>query len=364
MRIVSFLFLLMAGIYSHSGWAETCRGDIGQMTVNVQNIKYLPTLPLNTQMTGMMADNGSGIHFSCDLQVPKAAAKRLVYRQLKTASTPLSIGGQHVFPSALDGIGYSLGFQCSGGAVRFIDGSHAAGNGESVTVCDSNEMANLLNQQQIVVKVFVTFYKTGNVALVSGNHANVPVQPQIGELTIQQQADSRSGFVASSPVTLDMAALNVDIGSSGSCQVSTANIHVSLGTVNKAEFKGKNTTGGVAKRFSIPVFCSTPTDIRIGFFGVTSPSGGTDTLALSKANASASGVGVRLTYGNNGAPAPAAGTGVKINEASNLPVLKRITASSAGAAENINFNAQYVQTDDVVTAGTANSMVTFALEYN
>ncbi|MDK8008522.1 fimbrial protein, partial [Escherichia coli] len=102
---------------------------------------------------------------------------------------------------------------------------------------DSQEMAILLNQQQIVVKVFVTFYKTGDVALVSGNHANVPAQPQIGELTIQQQADSRAGFVASSPVTLDMAALNVDIGSSGSCQVSTTNIHVSLGTVNKAEFK-------------------------------------------------------------------------------------------------------------------------------
>jgi len=171
-------------------------------------------------------------------------------------------------------------------------------------------------------------------------------------------------LVASPPVTLDMAALNVDIGSSGSCQVSTANIHVSLGAVNKAEFKGKNTVGGSARSFSIPVFCSTPTDIRIGFFGVTTQTGGTDTLALSKDNASASGVGVRLTYGNNSAPAPAAGTGVKINEASNLPVLKRITASSAGAAENINFNAQYVQTDDAVTAGTANSMVTFALEYN
>lgn len=364
MRIVSFLLLLMAGIYSHGGWAETCKGDIGQMTVNVQNIKYLPTLPLNTQMTSVMADNGSGIHFTCDLQLPKAAAKRLVYRQLKTASSPLSIGGQHVFPSALDGMGYTMGFQCSGGAIRVIDGSHAADSAESVTVCDSNEIANLLTQQQIVVKVFVTFYKTGEVALASGNHANVPAQPQIGELTIQQQADSSAAFVASPPVTLDMAALNVDIGSSGSCQVSTANIHVSLGAVNKAEFKGKNTVGGSARSFSIPVFCSTPTDIRIGFFGVTTQSGGTDTLALSKDNASASGVGVRLTYGNNSAPAPAAGTGVKINEASNLPVLKRITASSAGAAENINFNAQYVQTDDAVTAGTANSMVTFALEYN
>lgn len=363
MRILSFLLLLIAVIYSHSGRAETCKADISQMTVNVQNIKYLPTLPLNTQMTSMLADNGSGIHFSCDLQLPKAAAKRLVYRQLKTPSSPRSIGGQHVFPSALDGIGYSLGFQCGGGPVRFIDGSHAAGSAESVTVCDSNEMASLLSQQQMVVKVFVTFYKTGDVALVSGNHANVPAQPQIGELAIAQQASSGAGFVDSSPVVLDMAALNVDIGSSGSCQVSTANIHVNLGTVNKAEFKGKNTTGGSAKSFSIPVFCSTPTDIRIGFFGITSP-GGTDTLALSKASASASGVGVRLTYGNNSAPAPAAGTGVKINEASNLPVLKRINASSAGSTENIDFNAQYVQTDDAITAGTANSMVTFALEYN
>ena len=64
----------MAGIYSHGGWAETCKVDIGQMTVNVQNIKYLPTLPLNTQMTSVMADNGSGIHFACDLQQQKAAA--------------------------------------------------------------------------------------------------------------------------------------------------------------------------------------------------------------------------------------------------------------------------------------------------
>lgn len=364
MRIISFLLLLMAGMYSHGGRAETCKGDIGQMTVNVQNIKYLPTLPLNSQMTSMMADNGSGIRFSCDLQLPKAVAKRLVYRQLKTASSALSINGQHVFPSALDGIGYSLGFQCNGGPVRAIDGNHAAGGAESVTVCDSNEIAALLAQQQIVVKVLVTFYKTGEVTLVSGNHANVPAQPQIGELTIQQRAGSGADYVASPPVTLDMAALNVDIGSSGSCQVSSANIHVNLGTVNKAEFKGKNTVGGSARSFSIPVFCSTPTDIRIGFFGVTTQTGATDTLALSKENASASGVGVRLTYGNNSAPAPAAGTSIKINEASNLPVLKRINASHAGSAENINFNAQYVQTDEAVTAGTANSMVTFALEYN
>ena len=119
--------------------------------------------------------------------------------------------------------------------------------------------------------------------------------------------------------------------------------------------------GGQAKRFSIPVFCPTPTDVRIGFFGVSVES---DTLALSQASNSASGVGVKLTYGNNPGAAVPDGTSVKINEASNLPILKRVTGASAGTAEAINFNAQYVQTDATVGAGTANSMVTFALEYN
>ena len=89
-----------------------------------------------------------------------------------------------------------------------------------------------------------------------------------------------------------------------------------------------------------------------------------DTLALSQVSNSASGVGVKLTYGNNPGAAVPDGTSVKINEASNLPILKRVTGASAGTAEAINFNAQYVQTDATVAAGTANSMVTFALEYN
>lgn len=101
--------------------------------------------------------------------------------------------------------------------------------------------------------------------------------------------------------------------------------------------------------------------MRIGFFGVSVES---DTLALSQASNSASGVGVKLTYGNNPGAAVPDGTSVKINEASNLPILKRVTGASAGTAEAINFNARYVQTDATVGAGTANSMVTFALEYN
>ncbi|MGK6293150.1 hypothetical protein [Klebsiella pneumoniae] len=60
-RLLPFLFLLGLSAYLPGVRAETCRANIGQTTVNIPNIKYLPTLPVNTQMTSAMADNGSGI---------------------------------------------------------------------------------------------------------------------------------------------------------------------------------------------------------------------------------------------------------------------------------------------------------------
>ncbi|EIW8703049.1 TPA: fimbrial protein, partial [Klebsiella pneumoniae] len=253
-RLLPFLFLLGLSAYLPGVRAETCRANIGQTTVNIPNIKYLPTLPVNTQMTSAMADNGSGIPFSCDLQLPTASAKRIVYKQLKTGGSPMVINGQHVYPSAIDGIGYALSFQCAGGPMRAIDGSHSAG-GESVVVCDSATLPALMTQQQTTVRIAVTFYKTGTVQLADGTHTNSPPLPQVGEMTIEQQTSASASFVASAPVSIDIAALNVDIGSSGSCQVATSTIQVSLGTVNRGEFHGKGTTGGQAKRFSIPVFC-------------------------------------------------------------------------------------------------------------
>lgn len=178
-RLLPFLFLLGLSAYLPGVRAETCRANISQTTVNIPNIKYLPTLPVNTQMTSAMADNGSGIPFSCDLQLPTASAKRIVYKQLKTGGSPMVINGQHVYPSAIDGIGYALSFQCAGGPMRAIDGSHSAG-GESVVVCDSATLPALMTQQQTTVRIAVTFYKTGTVQLADGTHTNSPPLPQVG----------------------------------------------------------------------------------------------------------------------------------------------------------------------------------------
>ncbi|MDU5191169.1 MAG: fimbrial protein, partial [Mixta calida] len=68
----------MAGLWSQAGQAENCGPATSQMTINLQNIKYLPTLPSDMQMTTPMADNGDGVHFTCDRQAPTATWKRIV----------------------------------------------------------------------------------------------------------------------------------------------------------------------------------------------------------------------------------------------------------------------------------------------
>ncbi|MEO3990769.1 fimbrial protein [Pseudocitrobacter cyperus] len=361
-RAIFFFILLIAGFYSHASRAESCMATVGQMTLNTGNLSYLPTLPVNTQMTSQIMANGDGVHFTCDLQAPKASWKRIVFQQINTDGAGTIINGHHVFASKLAGVGYSAGFQCNGGPVRYIGDSTAPAGGESVTVCDSDELPDMLSERELIVKMYITFYKTGEVNLVGGNHTNVEAQSHFGELYIESRSDTTAS-VKSNPVSIDLAALNVDIGAVGSCQVSTSSIQVNMGSVNRAEFKGKGLTAGAAHSFNIPVYCTAPSDVKVGFFGVVTGDS-TDTLALTKSGNGATGVGVKLSYGNNDASAPSAGTSVKINEATNLPVLKHVTASSAGSAENVNFSAQYVQTEGSVTAGEANSIVTFALVYN
>lgn len=359
-RIVCLLMVLAAGFSGQRAWAESCDKTVGDMTINTANIRYLPTLPNNTQLSHSLADNGSGIRFTCDLQAPLAGWKRIVYQQLNTSGAAISVNGVHIFASNLQGLGYSLGFQCNGGMVHYIDGASSPAGSQSVSICDSHDLPTILSQKEVIVKAFVTFYKIGDVPLSSGNHANVEGQSSVGQLFLEQSSSS-GGTTTSSPTMINLSALNVDIGSSGSCQVTTSNINVNMGSVNKSAFKGVNTTAGTAQSFAIPVFCTQPTDIRIGFFGQEASA---DTLALTPGSDAASGVGVKLSYGNNSSPAPAAGSAVSLNESSNLPVLKQVTAGNAASAERINFMAQYVQTEGTVTPGKADSMATFTLIYN
>lgn len=355
-RFIAGLLLLLAGAFSQSARAENCQGSTQQMTINFNNIRYLPTLGNNLQMSGTMADNGGGIHFTCDQQASKSTAKQIIYRH--TAKSIAEINGHEVFSSALPGIGYSLSFQCGGGPMAYLT------SGTSLVVCDSATLPEMLTNRDITVKAFVTFYKTGPIQLVSNNHAFANALPGVGSLTLRYNGNDGNSMQTTPEVSLELAAMNVEIGSSGSCSVSTGTVSVNLGKVNRTDFNGPGSTGGRPVAFTIPVYCTTPTDIRIGFFGTPAVTGSSEALAVSAFSGSAKGIGIRLSYGNNGAGSPPSGTVIALNEAAGLPVVKHITTTSASAATPVQFFAQYVQTEATVTAGPANSRATFVLDYN
>ena len=109
-------------------------------------------------------------------------------------------------------------------------------------------------------------------------------------MTIEQQTSASASFVASAPVSIDIAALNVDIGSSGSCR-SDIDDPVRR-TVNRG-VSWQRTTGGREALFDSGLLSDADRSAH-RLFGVSVEN---DT-ALSASN-SASGVGVKLTYGNN-----------------------------------------------------------------
>ncbi|URO00728.1 type 1 fimbrial protein [Leclercia adecarboxylata] len=355
MRLRLCFLLAIVGLFSPGAGAAACNGDTGQMTINFQNIKYLPSLRNNTQMTSIMADSGSGFRFTCDPQAQQASAIAVHYAQTRTENESF-INGRMVFESAIPGIGYALGFQCDGGPIHYLDGSGV----HDEEVCNSSENHALLKQEHIVVKAFITFYKTGDVHLASGNHTNALPLGNVGKLYVEIPGAGTT----STPISADLTAMNVDIGSAGSCNVTTPSIFVDLGKVNRVDFKGVGQTAGAVQTLTIPVYCSQPANIKIGFFGSPAATGMTDTLAITQSPSSASGVGVKLSYGNNGSNAPAAGSSLHINEAGTLPSLGQVTATDAANAQPFHFVAQLVQTESTVTAGWANTTATFALEYN
>ncbi len=88
-----------------------------------------------------------------------------------------------------------------------------------------------MTQQQTTVRIAVTFYKPERCNWRTDAY-QLAAAAAGGEMTIEQQTSASASFVASAPVSIDIAALNVDIGSSGSRR-SDIDDPVSLGTVNR-----------------------------------------------------------------------------------------------------------------------------------
>lgn len=128
-------------------------------------------------------------------------------------------------------------------------------------------------------------------------------------------------------------------------------LQVNLGKVNKTAFTGTGSTAAATKFTLQLTNCPASVNTASVKFDGTSVNGDTSLLALTQETDVATGVGIQLSDASN-------------------TVLPLYTASLAyplvsGTATNkLDFVARYISTADTVTAGPANSVASFTVNYN
>ena len=138
-------------------------------------------------------------------------------------------------------------------------------------------------------------------------------------------------------------------------------VQASLGSVSAMSFKGVGSTS-VARPFSIDLTCKggdgkTSIDAYVTLTDATKPGNRSQVLALSP-DSQAKGVGIEVLSGTT-----VLGYGPDSNAAGNFNQWKAGTVSPGATSYSLPLTTRYVQTDPVVTVGTANGRATFTMSY-
>lgn len=138
-------------------------------------------------------------------------------------------------------------------------------------------------------------------------------------------------------------------------------IQTSLGVVSKTVFKGIGSTSA-ERPFKIDLSCKggdglSTLDVYATLTDATKPGNRSKVLNLSPGSG-ATGVGVEILSGTT-----VLGYGADSNVLGNPGQWKAGTVSPGTSIFSIPLTARYVQTDEVVTVGTANARATFTMSY-
>nr|WP_269151693.1 fimbrial protein [Enterobacter hormaechei] len=204
----------------------------------------------------------------------------------------------------------------------------------------------------MATQFFVVFYKTAQEIVYEQPNSG---QIRAGTLILE---DANGAVISEAGVTVEVAAADLKVHKS-SCYISDNNITVNMGQSSVSDLN--NGMDGDKHRFIIPLVCdaSQTAAVKIGFFGPTEKDAQNhDVLALSQQESAATGVGIRILYGDNyGA---ARGTTVPLNSTGVEPFAN----AARQTAFSLDYDAQYVRTETQATAGLADSLATFSLIYN
>ena len=135
------------------------------------------------------------------------------------------------------------------------------------------------------------------------------------------------------------------------CSVSTPQVNVPLGIYDKSQFNGVG-TGTQWQLFSVDLNCDTGARINTRIDATADSAGVSGVMKLDGApgDMAATGVGIQLQYTPDSAM-------VQFGKE------RFYYQSPYGGAESVQLQARYYQTEQKITAGTANGTATFTLTY-
>lgn len=316
---------------------------------NNYSITDYPGMPAGSQISGAILGQENRSFFNCPAgtgPVTMVFKENSALRKAGVSGIASNGSGGAISLYNIDGIpgaGFAVGVKetthCAGEAVHYI-----ASGSQQEKVCSTDD------PKEMATQFYVTFYKTANSITLE--------QPNSGQILAGHLilTDSAGNDISSGGISVSVAAADLKVHQA-SCYITDNNITVNMGQTSVSAFNNAST--GDKHRFTIPLTCEANQSkaVKIGFFGQASGED-SNALALTRAGDSATGVGVRILYGDN--YGSAAGRTVPLNNAGVEPFPDSANKTSL----KLEYDAQYVKTGNKVTPGRADSLATFSIIYN
>lgn len=311
-KTISHLTLLAGAMFFSTAVNASCLTNRGAavpqtLTVNMPQVTVQRDAPVGSVIATISSSAASGSAYeSCD------ATDGKIFYEMSLFTTPTSI--EHVYETNVPGVGISV--EQSG--VYFFEMPASYRTFNDINVVSSARTVRLIKTGPITAGVINSGVLTINYG--DGDHITGLSLIIIG--------------AAVTPVA---------------CSINTPNISVPLDDVSASEFTAVGNTPK-SKPFDIGLSCDPGARINAKLTGIQNSDSSADgVLQLTGAGGDnvAKGVGIQILYNN----APMA--------LNNNIVLK----SADGGQETFPFTAQYFQTKNDVSAGSANATATLELTY-
>ena len=315
----------------------TCTTLTRSTTISVPSISIPHNLPVGSPIGPEIRSNQVSA-FNCS---GKKVSQQDFGIRFPWSTTFQMINGRYISPTSVKGIGYAVGMSDTSSAPcpkksAFVDGTNSLDPLLPIrSVCSIKGLFTKGDWQGVFI---VQFYKTAET-IGSG-----PVSTNIYPYTSAFVLVTDGVYTGESTFTINP----IPVKTLG-CTINSATVSVPLGNVNRFMFKGPGTWPGDinTRDFAIPLTCAAGTRVNLKIDG-NAQNAAQGILNLSSITGSASGIGVQLLYDNK--PLPLSTT-IDTGETYSTGVF------------NIPLKTRYYQTDNIISAGIANSSATFTLTY-